>query len=138
MAESTDLEIFEENQELYRFIHEIFFNKKKGNDYISPASLKFNQDGLSTDWDQKTIPPKNPHYTRSQPKKHPTKEYGVIAFVVRDVKNFNLKIKYNPIVDDPAHTLISSIDENSEHLIDEIIEKLANKAIWKINFGAPL
>lgn len=137
MAESTNIEAVKDDHELYRFIHEVFRSENKGEDYISPSSLKFHSNGLSTDWDQKTIPPENPKYTRRQPKNNPPEKYGVIGFLAKKIRGLNLEITPEPTQTNPAHTLVIN-NEEILYDLDEIVYNLAELATWKIHFSDPV
>lgn len=137
MVESNTITAnFENLDELYNRIHKMWKAEDKASDYISRSFFKerlHKYSEISVDWDKFTIPPKNPHYTRSY-KANP-ENYGVIFFLIQKLKQIDVTILYTPKKDNPAHTGIKCDPTISVSLKNKIARQLQQTARWKIPFN---
>ncbi|KKM94441.1 hypothetical protein LCGC14_1198280 [marine sediment metagenome] len=131
---------FEEFDELYCWIYDEFKGKKpEGERYISRSFFinrlnDFHE--LSTDWDKKTNPSRNPHETRAR--KGAPEKYGVLFFAVGALRSLDVTIHYTPKPDNPAHSDIRCDPSLSRSLITQLARKIRELADWKIYFTEPV
>jgi hypothetical protein len=91
--------------------------------------------GLSMDWSRKCTPEE----TRQRAKTKNTSEYGVIGIAAGNIKtNTDLKILYQPSVQNPAHVLVNagwqleSKNQESKRARRKLRTVLARYASWII------
>ncbi len=129
---------FEDTDELYFWIENRFGgNKPPG--HISRSFIKNRLRShyeLSTDWDKKTVPPRNPHQTRAR-KGRPEK-YGVLFFVYGRVITLNVTIVYTPTPENSAHTDVKCNPELPPSEINRLAHQMRDLTRWKINYGDPI
>lgn len=133
-------EQFEDADELYFWIDDNFKgNRPEHERHISRSFFTNrieNYRELSTDWDIKTTPPRNPHETRAR-KGNPEK-YGVLFFVIRDIRPLDVTILYTPNQNNPAHSDICCDSTLTLSQITQLARKIREKADWKIYYNEPV
>ena len=125
-------EYIKDEHELYRFIHKTYI---KGNE-ISKSSFKIEMFRISVDWDKRTQPPYNPHYTRAR--NGDPIDYAVIGLITGDVRTEGFNAEHTPDKDNEAHSDIIIPEEIPLSQENKIKTILRNLSFWKIRFGDPI
>lgn len=142
-------DVFEDQDELYQFIKKIPWNLKPkkredGETYIPVEFFmsRIKRDNiLCADWDKKTTPPKQPHYTRLRT--NDPGSYGVFSHTYKElIGRCEIdKIIHTPNVDqqqNEAHCDIICTQGMSKEEIKRLSIFLSEKAKWKINYDDPV
>ena len=125
---------------LYYRIHENYGSKRKPPNYKSPSAFKYSQaDGkMSTNWNKYC---RNLQEARSLGASQPPENYGLVSFIVRDIRVNpeldKLGIEHDPLINNPAHSNIIGLPKYEELSQDAYLEVqiiLSRIAQWEIPF----
>jgi len=125
---------------LYYRIHKNYKSKKKPPDYKSPSAFKYSpiDEKMSTNWNKYC---RNQQEARSLGAPQAPENYGLVSFVVRDIRIDpdldKLSIEHEPLINNPAHSAVIGLpkyEEMSNDAYQEVQVLLSRLAKWEITF----